>query len=205
MTSFTFKINREKMEKILDRAMGKAPAIRQAAEKVFFAAFLKSKRSMLQRFDRHPVTQELLNGPTSENISDTLGGGYGNLFAFIGFDAGETPTKQLRELLDVGTNYRISVYRNRTWYFKVIFPTKSAIEKATPMPWEIGNSWAEGIEKGIDGLSNFMYKRWEGGRSQEGFQLPYANLSNIAFKPQSYLSEILGSFRKNMNDSKGIE
>jgi hypothetical protein len=204
MTTFTFKINREKMKLIADKAMGKAPAIKQAAEKVFFAAFLKAKKGMLQAFDRHPVTQELLNGPTAENISDTLGGGYGNLFAFIGFDVGDTPTAPLKELLDVGTSYRISVYKNRTWYFKVKFPSRGSIEKATPMPWEVGNSWAEGIEKGISGLSNFMYKHWEGGRSQEGFQLKYLNLSNIGFKPQPYLSEILNSFRKSMNDNKGI-
>ena len=46
----------------------------------------------------HPVTQEIESGPNGYNQSGTLGG-YGNLFSYIGFEEGMSPTEPLRRVL----------------------------------------------------------------------------------------------------------
>jgi hypothetical protein len=113
----------------------------------------------------------------------------------------ETPTAPLRDLLDIATTFRQTVYRDRKWYFQIETPSKKALEKASPMPWERGNSWAFGVERGISGLSHFMYKRWGGGRSGSGFQLPYENLEDAHFRPTPYLTQILANFRDRINNN----
>lgn len=184
----------------IQRALANSPAIKRLAYKKAYGIFYNAKRTMLAQFDRHPVTQEINEGPKAANISGTLDG-YGNLFSFIGFEVGESPANRLRELLDVGTTFQQTVYRNNAWYFKVTVPSKDAIEEVTPMPWEHGNSWAEGIEEGISGLGYYMYKRWKGGRSQMGIQLPWENYGdNLEFSPTPYLSEILSNFRERVNN-----
>ena len=48
-------------------------------------AFEGQKESLLvNEFESHPVTQEIQDGPSKES-SDILPGGYGNLYAFLGF------------------------------------------------------------------------------------------------------------------------
>ncbi|MCP4923918.1 MAG: hypothetical protein GY915_07830, partial [bacterium] len=63
-------------------------ALRRDLEKEAKRKFKRIKAEMIKEFLSHPVTQEILEGPNAPNISGTLGGAT-NLFAFIGFDAGE--------------------------------------------------------------------------------------------------------------------
>ena len=199
MATTRIKIYRKELDIQGSRLLGKSPAVKKLANDMFAGIFKKAKRAMMREFDRHPVTAELVAGPRAVNFSDTLGG-YGNLFSFIGFKNGDEPTQDLRLLLEIATTFRQTVYRDRAWYFQVSTPTKRAIEGVTRMPWEEGNSWATGVEKGISGLSHYMFKRWASGRSGYGFQLPYDNLEDSVFKTQPYMTEILANFRERINN-----
>ena len=197
----TMKVDKAKIEKAIGKQLGQSRVLKAQANKVFFGIFDRSKRLMLQEFDRHPVTQEIKEGPTAYNDSETLNG-YGNLFSFIGFEEGSDPTELLRAILYADTTYNQTQYKNGQWLFRVKIPARSVIKDATEMPWEQGNSWAEGIEEGISGLSHYMYKHWDNGLSKEGFQLPWENQSYLEFHPRMYLTEILENFRKDLKDKR---
>jgi hypothetical protein len=182
---------------LMERAVANSSKVRRAAYNKAFGVFSEAKRGMLREFDRHLVTQEIEGGPTADNMSGTLGG-YGNLFSFIGFYQGDKPTEPLRWLLEQ-TSLRQTVYRNGKWYFRVSIPSKEDVELATPMPWEIGNSWAYAVETMISGLSHYMYKWSERSRSGTGIQLPWENLEDAAFKGTPYITEILQTFRERIN------
>lgn len=191
------KLDHAAIRKKIDAAMGTAVSVKRAAYKKAYGIYWNAKRTMMKEFDRHPVTLEIESGPTAVNMSDTLGG-YGNLFSFIGFEAGSNPVEELRQLLS-SVEFRQTQFRNRMWHFRVGIPSKADVEHVTPMPWEGGNSWAIGIEKGISGLSHYMYIRWEGSRSGTGLQLPYDNWEDLQFNTQPYITEILNNFRSRIN------
>lgn len=195
MPKYSIKIDRRQLDLQIDRALGKSDYVKGEAYKAMRVVFQNAYARMIEEFNRHTVTQEIEMGPNGLNISDTLGG-YGNLFSFIGFDSDDKPIDALRALLVDGTYFKQTIYKNRNWYFQVYFPTRKEIDAVTEMPWEGGNSWAEGIERGISGLSYYMFKRWQNGRSGTGFQLPYDNLEDAHFAPKPYLSEILADFRE---------
>jgi hypothetical protein len=199
MAKWTIRIDRKLLDLEITRALGKSPLVKDAAAKLFNGIFNSAKRTMLKEFDRHPVTLELLAGPRAVNMSGTLDG-YGNLFSFIGFDNSVNPIEDLRQLLDIATTARQTIYKDRKWFFRVDTPNREVIRRFTPMPWESGTSWSEGIERGISGLSHYMFKKWAGSRSGTGFQLPYENLEEANFSPTPYMTEILANFRERVND-----
>ena len=41
--------------------------------------------------------------------------------------------------------------------------------QATPLPFESGRSWLYGIETGISGFGNYMYKKWKTSRSTKAY------------------------------------
>jgi hypothetical protein len=191
--------------------LGKSDFVRQQVNKVFHGIFSNAKRAMIGEFDRNPITLELKAGPTASNISETMNG-YGNLFSFIGFEAGTEPTAPLRELLSEKTDYRQTVYRNRSWYFRVDTPSRQEIAEATPMPWEVGRSWVQGIEQGMSNLSFYIFTHWEGptSRSKEGLQLDTKSnaggweYSDEVFSPRPYMKEILAKFRERINNNQKV-
>ena len=200
MSTVRVKINRSAINGVVNNALGKSPIVKEKAYAQMNGLFNRAHRVMMKEFDRHPVTAEIDAGANTVNMSDTLDG-YGNLFSFIGFYRGSKPTETLRELLRYGTNFRQTIYKNRGWYFKVNTPSKDEIAVATPMPWELGNSWAIQVEKagGISGLSQYLFKRWEGSRSGRGVQAKgYPTNEGANFKPVSYLTEILNNFRESI-------
>lgn len=196
----SLKIDKFALKKKFEAAAATSHDIKRLAYKKAYGIFSNAKRMMLHEFDRHPVTQEILDGPRALNLTGTLDG-YGNLFSFIGFEAGTKPTEVLRELLEIGTDMQQTVFRNNIWYFRVRMPSRDAVTEVTPMPWERGNSWAFGVETFISGLSHYMYKKWYGkeSRSGMGLQLPYENLEDTAFSSHPYITEILRNFRARVN------
>jgi hypothetical protein len=182
-----------------------SPALVTLARNAAMARFLSAKEDAISEFDNHPVTQELLNGPESnENLSNTLGG-RGNLYSFIGFPEGEEPTKVVRDALIDGLQVEktpeIETKITRTNFkFRVLTPDMADLEALTPMPWESGLSWLRGIERGISGLGHYIYWKLDilnkypnGSRSGAGLQVDNL-LRTISFRPVSYISEILGRF-----------
>ncbi len=160
--------------------------------------FEAKKREMIEAFDAHPVTKEIEAGPGTANLSNTLGG-EGDLFSFLGFDSEAEPTEPLREVLqnEVVLTNSTSVEAKTdkvTYKFSVRIPTES-IKKATPMEWEKGLSWAEGIERGVSGFSNFLRGFFGTSRSGGGIQTEN-QVRATSFKPRTYLTEILADFLK---------
>ncbi len=167
---------------------------------------------MKEKFDSHDVTQELdaaAEDPVgTDNISNTLKGlnhaGGRNLFGFIGFDAGDTPTDNIRDFLDERSDglgptikyVRGSQVKNLVFSFVIQAPNKKAIYDSTPLPWLDGNvSWAERIEIGLPGLGNYLNKpEQKNSRSTAGIQVKRTIHEAARFKNRSYLTEIFGDF-----------
>jgi hypothetical protein len=206
----SLRINHLSIQKKIDAAIANSPVIKRLAYQKAYGVFRHAKRTMLREFDRHNITQELLAGPNAVNISGTLDG-YGNLFSFIGFERGSEPTQDLRQLLELGTTFEQTIYRNKVWYFRVKTPTKEAISEVTQMPFERGNSWAFAVETYISGLSHYLYKRNLGGSSRSGSGLQvgvqggnsyYEYLEDVTFTGKPYITEILNNFRDRVNKER---
>ncbi len=160
-----------------------------------------AKSQLLQEFDTHPITIEILEGVEAENLSGTLGG-VGNLYTFIGFPNGSTPIQAVREILEVSLLLENPTVDNSQlgfdYNFPVYLPTEELIA-ATPMPFETGNSWLVGIENGIAGFSNFIYRASNASRSGKGIEVK--GLVNAGtFQPTPYLLNMLSKFTERINN-----
>lgn len=192
------KVNSEvfgkKFNKMLD-----APKFKQKANNLMEPHFERAKERLLNKFNKHKVTQEIEAGPTTDNSSGLLNG-YGNLFSFIGFPVGENPIEELRFFLEDSINFKQTVRRGNTYYFRVECPSMQEIEQVTPMPWEHGNSWVDGIEHGMSNLSHYLYVHWNKARSEEGIQLKHDYLYDASFETTPYLSKMLNEFRERFGE-----
>lgn len=153
---------------------------------------------LMKEFEGHKVTKEIEAGPLSANTS-TLLNGYGNLFSFIGFSDDQEPIEDLTEYLEESMGFQQTVRRGTNWYFRIHVPSKKEVSKATPMPWEPGNSWVDGIEHGITNLSHYLYTYSDSSRSKEGVQLKHEYIGGAAFKTTPYLFKMLDDFREKFN------
>tara|TARA_Y100000361_G_C11119038_1_gene322142 strand:- start:149 stop:736 length:588 start_codon:yes stop_codon:yes gene_type:complete len=162
-------------------------------------SFESSKKRLLQEFKAHPVTTEINAGPTSKNTSGTLGG-YGNLFTFIGFPFGTKPTdvveRMIRDNITLGEVKKTQAARGRVSVsVRVDVPSKQAFASATPLPFGGGRSWLYGIETGISGFGNYMFKKWKTSRSGRGIETK-KKIRGGSFKNTSYFSSMLLAFTK---------
>lgn len=178
----------------IDKIKAKALDSKKAKEKAFEKANKKvqeEKEKLIQEFQSHPVTLEIASGPKSSNISRTLNG-YGNLFSFIGFESDSDPITPLKDLLMTIKTKNIKVL-NKSYSITVQYPSKSEIEKVTPLPFENGRSWAEGIEKGISGFTQYVYAKFLAGRSKEGYESKN-NFRTGDFRKTPYLRSMINNF-----------
>jgi len=163
----------------------------------------------LKEFDRHPVTRELSQGPAGVNLSNTLNG-VGNLFSFIGFYKGQNVIGPIRETLKEHFNLvgRQGKRRGRkgveAFTYQLSVPSLNSFDLVSRMPWESGNSWVVGIERGISGFSNFMYLNFGEGsklakKSRSGKGLQSKKSLNVGiFKPTPYITEILENYKRRL-------
>lgn len=158
--------------------------------------FIKAKEKLIQNFEQHPVTREIEAGVNASNISNTLGG-RGNLFSFIGFESSDSPTQpiyyQLRDIVLTS----VMIKRDGTSQSYVLYPSAEDIFKVTPLPWADGRSWAEGIEKGISNLGQFLNKPTEESRSGGGIQSKNP-VSSASFSTTPYISSLISDFEKDI-------
>ena len=167
--------------------------------------FEEKKAQMVREFYEHPVTQEIQAGPEAQNTTNTLGGN-GNLYSYIGFDqeeadpieiVGSTLEKEPQILKD--SSYTVTK-NGAVFEFKTTSVDQSALERATPLPFEDGKSWLRGIEKGISGLSNYIYSKsrmMESSRSGTGVQTEN-KIRSTSYKAVKYVSDILAKFNKSI-------
>ena len=141
-----------------------------------------------------------MEGPSASNISGTLGG-VSNLFAFIGFDAGDQPLAPILERLEA-----VDIIYNREYKekgigvsFNVFLPTAEDIFAITPLPWATGRSWAEGIERGLSGLGYLLRKNK--GRSGAAIQTS-VKVRGGRFQNTPYISSFIKRYKKRFEELK---
>ena len=176
-------------------------ALRRDLEKEAKRKFKRIKAEMIKEFLSHPITQEIMEGPSAPNISGTLGG-VSNLFAFIGFDAGNQPVAPILERLEA-----VDIIYNKEYKekgigvsFNVFLPTAEDIFAITPLPWATGRSWAEGIERGISGLGYLVKK--SGGRSGAAVQSRVNKVRGGRFQNIPYISSFIKRYKKRFEELK---
>lgn len=173
-----------------------AEIIKDSYDKKILAAFNNVKRQMISEFANHPISQEILIGPDAPNLSGTLNG-YGNLFSYIGFYAGDKPLEPIIDLLEkTRINFSRLIDDGAVW--NIFMPSKEDIWDVTPMPWAPGRSWAKGIETGISGVGYYLYleKDIPQSRSEAAIQLKNKVRSKGRFKNTKYISQILAKYEK---------
>lgn len=161
--------------------------------------FNNAKEALLKEFENHPITKEIDAGPQAENSSGTLNG-YGNLFSYIGFDAGDNPTDVIREIIGEMDASKSDLFGFKGQYFLRIenLPSIDAIYGQTPMPFLGGRSWILGIESDtIGGIA--QYKRTDDAsesRSSGGIQVKPIDrqYNKFSFTPTEYFTPMYERF-----------
>ena len=74
----------------------------------------EKKKEYISEILNHPISRELNDGPSASNISNTLDG-KGNLYSFIGFDAGDQPVQDVVDAIDKNT--RIQSKNSKDGFF----------------------------------------------------------------------------------------
>lgn len=158
---------------------------------------------LMKDFSSHPVTRELKSGPNSKNISGTLP--EGNLFGFIGFEAGDDPLNEVEILLS-RANILIKNRKFGTsgfiWTYAINMPSLSDLYKVTPSPWAKGASWLQQLEgRGMSNLGQYMYTQSPpAGRSGAGIQSGRKPGGRLRIK---YIRPLLDDFEENINNMSG--
>ena len=192
----------------LEKVVRDSVPVARQVDKVIKRRVAGLKGVTMQEFDKHPVTREIQGGANSTNISNTLGG-KGNLFTFIGFYSSTDPISPVREILKSNLNL-VSRQKARRgtkgvefYRYQLTLPTLESFRLVARMPWESGNSWVIGIERGISGFSNYMYfTRGEGrfsGASRSGKAIQSKKAINAGvFSPTLYITEIVNNYRRRL-------
>ncbi len=168
----TITLNTISITKKINKALG-SQRYKTFATRAAETRFNITKDKFINEFDNHDVTQELLEGPTADNISGILYG-YGNLFSFFGFPSNTNPIERLRNYLInniriLKTPTFVETSKGVIYNFQVKTPDADDIYGITPMPdgWS-DMSWVEAVEKGIGTLSYYIYHLFFGDPSRSG-------------------------------------
>tara|TARA_B100000029_G_scaffold502145_1_gene576897 strand:- start:525 stop:1163 length:639 start_codon:yes stop_codon:yes gene_type:complete len=151
------------------------------------------KKEMIKDFLKHPITVEILGGPTASNSSGTLGG-YGNLFSFIGFGQSDRPIDPIVGLLEK-TSFSLTRMNSRGQMRMVItLPSPQDIFSVTPLPWAPGISWAKRMEVGLSGLGMYLNKDSSISRSGSGIQSNHP-IRTGKFSNSAYISRFINDWK----------
>lgn len=188
------RINKKALMSIQNKKV--APIVNRQTLNKLKSVVNSAHQEMIQNFENHPITQEIDGGSEAQNSSGTLGG-YGNLFSFIGFEEGMDPIEPIRNILRKTLEVRSvpKSHQSIIMNFLIEIPDKEKIFQSSPMPWANGRSWAEGIEKGISGLGQYLNTDTSSSRSGKGIQVKH-DVRGGGFRNTKYLSSILNDLKK---------
>ena len=196
-TNFKFSLD----QKALMRELNSSQAMALEIRKYIAPQLDQAQKELVNDFESHQVTSEIRDGPLASNSSGTLSG-RGNLFSFIGFDSSDNPTNVISKIFNKKISFTVNKSNDLGGY-KITFmiPTVEEVFQNTPIPWASGQSWAEGIEKGISNLGSYIYKSNGDKKSRSGSGLQSKNvISSVTFKTTPYISEIIQKFKRNLNE-----
>jgi len=210
------RVNIKVMAATISRAVATNPQVAGLARKQGILAVENSKQLFLDEVRNHPVSMEIDDGPSDDNITNTLAGVDGNLFSFIGFHISDSPIDNLIEVLSSkiflkGGRAGTKRFRNGNvnFRFRVTIPGVKDLDKegslAFPDGWRPG-SWVDGIERGISGLPSFIFKQqgFKDSRSLVGLQAKTGYKKGAApfilrseeYQPTDYMRVLLTKFSK---------
>lgn len=185
----------------LNSAISNSRQVRKLALSIAQKKLDIAKNDLIQDFSSHPVSKEISGGPSSSNISGTLGG-YGNLFSFIGFSAGSNPVDLwvsfLRSKIQIknkNPKVKSGGGDDISFGFDINGVSDTDLIMAGQMPWELGRSWIRAIEQGISGFSFYISKKM--GRSGGGIQSKNSVRSG-QYQRTSYWSSMWKKFLTNL-------
>jgi len=190
----------------ITRKISASRSFKAHSNKIASTVFHEKKNMMMDRFERHEVTQELKGGADSPNYSDTLPGTRGgNLYTYIGFLQGFDPISPVRQLLFSATrmlrmgNPKPQAGKTIKHSFRVYYPSIDDFDPVAPIPWK-GGSWIKAVQYGLSGFNSYMYTKWGPPRSGHGVQAKQRNgkmqkIRSGRFKNRPYMSTILNEFR----------
>lgn len=192
------KISLKRVSDFIRRKVTESKIVQFALRKVLEARirplFNQIRQEMLDEFNDHPITKEIEMGPKLGYQSRFLRG-YGDLFSFIGFSRDDDPIKPIRKILRGLRLYSVTSKGLDHVYEVRNYPTAQDIFRVTPMPWKDGASWAQGIERGISGLGQYLNVEFEGGRSKAGIQVKTKKSFRPAFQETPYITEIVKKYK----------
>tara|TARA_B100000085_G_scaffold277929_1_gene298966 strand:- start:311 stop:937 length:627 start_codon:yes stop_codon:yes gene_type:complete len=199
MTPFKVTVNQKQLLKEVH--VKNARAMSQKLRGVIEPKLEKKQDNLVKKFRIHPITIEIDGGPRATNSSGTLGG-YGNLFSFIGFDSGDNPTEVIKMIFGEKIKFRVK-RRNASGKYTIVFfiPSLEEIYKLTPLPWAAGQSWVDGVEKGMSNLGSYLYSSagFSSSRSRTGIQTK-SPISSVTLKRTPYVSRLLENFKKTLKN-----
>lgn len=198
-------INQDVLRKNLVNLRGVQAAARTRSFEEAKQIFEEEKQLFLEGFENHPISQELNMGSAATS-SAFLDGEDGSLFGFIGFEEDAEPVQDVANVLEDNTSLspinKFSTNGTQMFFsFPVKAPSLEELATVTDMPSPLPGSWLKGIEKGISGLTKYIYRAGSG-RSGAGLQAKKTyRKQGGAFKPVKYYTEILNEF---INRIKGL-
>ena len=178
-----------------------AKKIKKTPEEIFE----KAKKDFLSNLENHKVSRELKAGPTGSSSFLTSG----DLFSFMGFEAGSSPVEDLVNFLDESIVFEgysgLSILKLVMFHFRVKIPNREDFAKREELNlyWENGNPWPFAIEEGVAGYSNYIPLGKDNSKSVSlrGFQ----NKNKIRqeeFVPiVGYISHLLEEFKQSLKKS----
>lgn len=152
-----------------------------------------AEAEIIERFLTHAITEEIQSGPYGTNTSGLLNG-YGNLYSFLGFEAGTDPVKSVVSFLSKSIKaITVSPSRNSLAVkITIVMPSRRDWKYLEQLPW-ISKGWIEAIERGISGLGAYLHDSddgFEASRSETGLEVR-KNISSRYLQGQSYLTDIV--------------
>ena len=159
----------------------------------------RRRKELGKKFEKHPITVELSAGPRAFNTSGTLGG-YGNLFSFIGFSAGDRPTDVISKIFNEKIRFKVKRMDEKGRYRVTFFiPDVEEIYNLTPIPWLTGKSWVKGVETGLSNLGQYVYSASGFGSSRSGTGIQAKNkASGVSFRNTPYVTKLINDFKKRL-------
>lgn len=161
------KINKRAVDKAIASYAPTNKLLQREAKVLASSAAEEVKSALKYEFIAHPITQEILKGPHANSSLLNLGG-WGSLFAFLGFDEFDDPIGPLLDIIDRQTSYEVYKIRNGVYGYRVFVPSVDDFQPVAELSWLGGSNWVKQIPNGIPGLANFLPS--DGGRSGGGIQ-----------------------------------